>query len=60
MAENKTKLTKLSVSAFIAGLEDPARRADAKALAKMMESGDDGRETEDVGPGDYRLWQLPL
>jgi hypothetical protein len=38
MAENKTKLTKLSVAAFIDALTDPARRADAKALLKLMQS----------------------
>jgi hypothetical protein len=38
MADNKTKPTKLSVTSFIGTLTDPARRADAKALAKLMES----------------------
>jgi hypothetical protein len=38
MAENKTKPTKLSVVAFIDTLTDPARRADAKALVKLMQS----------------------
>jgi hypothetical protein len=38
MAENKTKPTKLSVAAFIDALTDPARRADAKALVKLMQS----------------------
>ena len=38
MAENKTKPTKLSVPAFISALADPARRADAKALVKLMQS----------------------
>jgi hypothetical protein len=38
MAEIKTKPTKFSVAAFIDGLTDPARRADAKALVKMMQS----------------------
>src|SRR5580700_11516067 len=38
MADNKTKPTKLSVAAFIDGLADPARHADAKALVKMMQS----------------------
>lgn len=36
MAENKTQPTKLSVAAFIAALMDPTRRADAKALVKLM------------------------
>ena len=38
MADNKTKPTKISVAAFINALADPARRADAKALVKMMQS----------------------
>jgi uncharacterized protein DUF1801 len=38
MAENKTKPTKQSVAAFIAALPDPAKRADAKALVKLMQS----------------------
>jgi hypothetical protein len=38
MAENKTKPTRLSVTAFLEGLSDPTRRADAKTLVKMMQS----------------------
>src|ERR1700729_1714156 len=38
MAENKTKPTTLSVAAFIAALPDEAKRADAKALVKLMQS----------------------
>ena len=38
MTENKTNPTKQSVAAFIAALPDPARRADAKALVKLMQS----------------------
>jgi Domain of unknown function (DU1801) len=38
MAENKTKPTKLSVAAYIDAVTDPARRADAKALLKLMQS----------------------
>jgi len=38
MAENKTKPTKLSVAAFIEALTDRTRRADAKALVKLMQS----------------------
>src|SRR6195256_4179729 len=38
MAENKTKPNKLSVAAFIEGLTDQTRRADAKALVKLMQS----------------------
>ena len=38
VAENKTKPTKLSVTAFIGALTNPLRRADAKALVKLMQS----------------------
>jgi hypothetical protein len=38
MAENKTKPTKISVSVFINAIADPAKRADAKALVKLMQS----------------------
>ena len=37
MAENKTKPNKLSVAAFINALTDQTRRADAKALVKLMQ-----------------------
>lgn len=37
MAENKTKATKVSVSTFIDALADQSRRADAKALVKLMQ-----------------------
>jgi len=37
MAENKTKPTQLSVTAFINAITDPARRVDAKTLVKMMQ-----------------------
>jgi len=38
MADNKTKPTKLSVAAFIDAIEDGTKRADAKALVKLMQS----------------------
>jgi hypothetical protein len=38
MADNKTKPTNLSVAAFIDALPDQTRRADAKALVKLMQS----------------------
>ena len=38
MADNKTKPAKLGVAAFIHTLADPARRADAKALIKLMQN----------------------
>ena len=37
MADNKTKPTKVGVSAFIAALTDETKRADAKVLVKLME-----------------------
>lgn len=37
MAENKTKPTTISVPAFLDACADEARRADAKALAKLMQ-----------------------
>ena len=38
MADNKTKPTKLSAAAFIDALTGQTRRADAKALVKLMQS----------------------
>jgi len=35
-AANKTQKTGASVTQFLNGIEDPQRRADAKAIAKMM------------------------
>ncbi len=37
MAENKTKPTTLSASAYIDALTDPTRRSDAKVLVHLME-----------------------
>jgi len=37
MAENKTKQTNVSVSAFIDAITDQGRRADAKALVNLMQ-----------------------
>jgi hypothetical protein len=37
MADNKTKATNVSVSAFIDAITDESRRADAKALVKLMQ-----------------------
>lgn len=38
MAENKTKPTKASVAAYIAAIADPVKRADARALLKLMQA----------------------
>lgn len=57
MAENKTKPTNASVSAFLEGIEDPTRRKDCKRVAEMMEelTGTQPRMWGDsiVGFGDY-------
>jgi|SRR5882724_275053 hypothetical protein len=37
MADNKTKPTKVSVAKFIDALPDQSKRADAKALVKLMQ-----------------------
>jgi hypothetical protein len=37
-AENKTKATKASVSGYVAAIADETKRADAKALSKMMKA----------------------
>ncbi len=37
MADNKTKPTGLSVAAFIDAITDPAKRADARTLVKLIE-----------------------
>src|ERR1035437_2214540 len=49
MAENKTKPTKLSVAAFIDALTDQTKRADAKALAKLMQKAS-GEKPKMWGP----------
>ena len=38
MAENKTKPTKASVAGFIGAIADDTRRADARALVKLMQA----------------------
>jgi hypothetical protein len=57
MAENKTKPTKLSVAAFIDALTDPTRRADAKALVKLMQTASGEKPTmwgpSIIGFGSY-------
>lgn len=49
MADNKTKATKLSVTAFLNTIQDPARRADAAALIKLMEDAS-GEKAKMWGP----------
>jgi hypothetical protein len=45
MADNQTQPTKLSVAAFIDGLTDQTRKADAKVLVKLMQSATGERPT---------------
>ena len=57
MADNKTKPTKLSVAAFIDGITDQTRHADAKALVKLMQSASGEKPTmwgpSIIGFGSY-------
>jgi hypothetical protein len=58
MAKNKTTPTSLSVAAFIGTINDPTRRADAKALVKVMQNAA-GEKPQMWGPsiigfGSYR------
>lgn len=49
MAANKTKLTEVSVKEFIDALPDEAKRADAKALVKLMQQAT-GEKAKMWGP----------
>jgi hypothetical protein len=49
MADNKTKPTNLSVAAYIEGLSDQSRRAEAKTLVKLMQSAS-GEKPKMWGP----------
>jgi hypothetical protein len=57
MADSKTKPTKVSVKSFIEELADEARRADAKALVRLMQSATGERPTmwgpSIIGFGSY-------
>jgi len=57
MAENKTQPTKLSVAKLIGTIADEAKRADAKALVKMMQSASGEKPTmwgpSIIGFGSY-------
>ena len=57
MAENKTKPTTASVSAFISTISDPKQQKDAKTLVKWMEqlSGEKARlwGSSIIGVGSY-------
>jgi len=45
MADNKTKPTRISVAAFIDSITDQGRRADAKALVKLMQKASGEKPT---------------
>ncbi|MGI9235698.1 MAG: DUF1801 domain-containing protein [Woeseiaceae bacterium] len=57
MAENKTKPTRLSVTAFVNSIEDPQKRRDAKKVSAMMRRATGSRATmwgsSIVGFGEY-------
>ncbi len=57
MAENKTQPTKLSVTAFINGIDDRQKRADARKVAAMMRKATGNRAVmwgaSIVGYGQY-------
>jgi len=57
MAENKTKPTKLSVTAFMNGIEDPAMRRDARKVSAIMRKATGSRArmwgSNIVGFGEY-------
>lgn len=57
MAENKTKPTKQSVTAFMNGIEDPDKRRDAKKVSAMMRKATGSRArmwgSAIVGFGEY-------
>lgn len=58
MAENKTRPTKASVSAFLASIDDPEKRRDARKIGAMMRRATGRRATlwgpSIVGYGRYR------
>jgi Domain of unknown function (DU1801) len=57
MAENKTKATAASISAFLGKIKDPTQQKDAKTLVKWMEdiSGEKAKlwGTAIIGVGSY-------
>lgn len=57
MAELKTKKTNASVTAYLNGIADPQKRADCKAIAKMMREATGNRPrmwgSSIVGYGSY-------
>jgi hypothetical protein len=57
MAENKTKPTGVSVAAFIEAITDETKRADAKALVKLMQSAS-GEKPKMWGPSIIGLGSI--
>jgi hypothetical protein len=57
MAENKTKPTGVSVAAFIEAIMDETKRADAKALVKLMQSAS-GEKPKMWGPSIIGLGSI--
>ena len=59
MAENKTKATAASVSAFVGSIKDPSQQKDAKTLVKWMEqlSGEKAKMwgTAIIGVGSHHF-----
>ena len=57
MAENKTKVTEVSVESYLAAIPDEARRKDCEALAKLMSKATKQKPkmwgTSIVGFGSY-------
>jgi hypothetical protein len=57
MADNKTRPTRASITAFMSAIEDPAMRADARKVAAMMRRATGKRATlwgpSIVGYGSY-------
>ncbi len=58
MAEPKTQKTNASVAAFLDGIDDKRKRADCKAISKMMRDATGNRAkmwgTTIIGYGSYR------
>ena len=58
MAQNKTKPTSASVAAFIEAVPDEVKRADARALIKLMQSAS-GEKPKMWGPSIIGFGSIP-
>jgi hypothetical protein len=56
MAETKTKQTKASVRDFVAAVENDTRRADAKALLKLLRLHGMASQTIAGTTGNSKSW----